>query len=69
MKYVLHVLKKKLQAEQHCALVHGKLMADKRFAASARMAQDRIPQLERAIEILSNEITNQYSQITNLKSA
>lgn len=54
MKYVIHVLKKKLQSEKHCAQVHSKLAADKRFAISAKLAQERIPQLEKAIEILSN---------------
>lgn len=53
MKFVLHVLKKRLQSEKHCLQVHGKLLHDKRFAASARMAAERIPQLEKAIEILS----------------
>ena len=54
MKFVLHILKKKLQAEKHCVLVHSKLAMDRRFAESARMAKERIPQLEKAIEILSN---------------
>ncbi len=59
MKYVLHILKKKLQSEKHCALVHSKLAHDKRFAASARMAQERIPQLEKAIEILSQQMADE----------
>lgn len=54
MKFVLHILKKKLQSEKHCAEVHSKLTMDKRFCESARMAKERIPQLEKAIEILSS---------------
>lgn len=69
MKYVLHVLKKKLQAERHCADVHSKLAHERRYAESARMAKERIPQLEKAIEILSSnrrEIIEKF--ITEIKN-
>ncbi len=59
MKFVLHILKKKLQSEKHCSLVHSKLTHDRRFAESARMAKERIPQLEKAIEILSQQMADE----------
>lgn len=60
MKYVIEILKKELQAEKKYKYAHEKTLREgaitassKRvFEMSVRLAQERIPQLEKALKVL-----------------
>lgn len=54
MQWVLKFLRKRLQQEQDIADFHGSIAASgRKYAESARMARERIPQLQLAIRILT----------------
>lgn len=54
MQWVIKFLKKRLNQEQEIAAFHGSIAgAGRKYAESARMARERIPQLTDAIEILT----------------
>ena len=72
MQWVIKFLRKRLAQEQDIAAFHGSIAgAGRKYAESARMARERIPQLQRAVELLSDpparkarptiEVVNQLS--------
>jgi len=62
MKYVIDLLKKQLRNEKNYKTTHEKCLRDgvgnvsdhRAFEMSIRLAQERIPQLEKAIKMLDN---------------
>lgn len=52
MRWVLFTLKRLLRQEQNFGVRHSKLTGDPKYAASAKFADERIPQLKEAIQIL-----------------
>lgn len=54
MNWVLKFLRRRLNQEQTIAEFHGSMAGERRYAESARMARQRIPQLQDAIHILES---------------
>lgn len=52
MQWVIKFLRKRLAQEQDIAEFHGSMASVRRYAESARMARERIPQLKDAIWLL-----------------
>jgi hypothetical protein len=59
MQWVILHLKSQLRREQMFGNKHRPLKGDIRYNASATFADQRIPQLKKAIEILENEVRPQ----------
>lgn len=54
MQWVIKFLKRRLSQEQDIAAFHGSMASVRQYAESARMARQRIPQLQDAIHILES---------------
>lgn len=52
LKFVLHILNKHLTNERAWLRKEGYAAIDRKYAEGARMAKERIPQLEQAIKII-----------------
>lgn len=68
MNYVLRILNKHLTNERQWLRLEGLARADAKYREGARMAKERIPQLEKAIELILNDVSPKEAKSTKPKA-
>jgi len=64
---VLRILNKHLTNERQWLRLEGLARADAKYREGARMAKERIPQLEKAIELILNDVSPKQTLVKSRK--